>query len=787
MKRILLFFLLLSNYSYSQITEYEGFMNFAYNNDSGKIILEIKKLDDEFLYVNSLSRGVGNNDLGLDRGQLGNSRVVYFTKRGNKILLVQPNLKYISNSSNTQENKAVSEAFARSILFGFDIIEKNENNYKIDLTPFIIQDVHGVSQRLKYSDSGSYILDKSMSAVELDRTKAFPNNIEFDVILTFKGTPSGNLLRSVTPSPTNLTVNQHHSFVKLPDENFEKRKFDPRSGSNPFIVYDYSTPIDKPLEQKFIVRHRLKKKYPDMDMSEPIDPIIYYIDNGTPEPVRSALIEGGNWWNQAFESAGYKDAFRIEVLPDDADPMDVRYNLIQWIHRSTRGWSYGASVIDPRTGEIIKGQVSLGSLRVRQDYMILSGLVDNPNTDDNNKLIKDISLDRIKQLSAHEIGHTLGFAHNYISSANNRSSVMDYPHPNIKLLDGEINIKEAYSKNIGDWDKVSVKYAYSDLSNSKNEEIELNNIIESAIDNGLFFLSDSDSRPAGSANPYSHLWDNGEYPYEELSKLLKIRSIALKNLDLENLNFGEPYDKIEDILVPIYMLHRYQIEATSKAIGGVDYLYYVKNNRDDKIEFVDYNFQKKSLESLINVLKPKNLTLPKNLLEILSPRSFRNPRSRENFTSNTGVTFDYINATSSIVNHTLTFLINSERINRINQQNMFGNNLTLKEYFSSISQSIFRNNKLNTYENAINRNTSSLYLDHLFLAFNNTKVNDISKSIILAHIKNLKKELISQSSDFNTFLVEKIDNFFDNPDEYIPIIKTKIPDGSPIGDFSCDY
>ena len=419
--------------------------------------------------------------------------------------------------------------------------------------------------------------------------------------------------------------------------------------------------------------------------------------------------------------------------------------------------------------------------------MILSGLVDNPNTDDNNKLIKDISLDRIKQLSAHEIGHTLGFAHNYISSANNRSSVMDYPHPNIKLLDGEINIKEAYSKNIGDWDKVSVKYAYSDLSNSKNEEIELNNIIESAIDNGLFFLSDSDSRPAGSANPYSHLWDNGEYPYEELSKLLKIRSIALKNLDLENLNFGEPYDKIEDILVPIYMLHRYQIEATSKAIGGVDYLYYVKNNRDDKIEFVDYNFQKKSLESLINVLKPKNLTLPKNLLEILSPRSFRNPRSRENFTSNTGVTFDYINATSSIVNHTLTFLINSERINRINQQNMFGNNLTLKEYFSSISQSIFRNNKLNTYENDINRNTSSLYLDHLFLAFNNTKVNDISKSIILAHIKNLKKELISQSSDFNTFLVEKIDNFFDNPDEYIPIIKTKIPDGSPIGDFSCDY
>ena len=788
MKKLLLSIILVSSFSFSQETDYEGFMNFSYNNDSGKIILEINKLDSEFMYINSLSRGVGNNDLGLDRGQLGNSRIVYFTRRGNKILLIQPNLRYVSNSSNYLENKAVKEAFARSVLFGFDIIEKTKDSYKIDITSFLIRDAHGVSQRLRYSNSGSYTLNKSMSAIDLDRTKAFPKNIEFDVLLTFTGNPSGNLVRSVTPTASNLTVNQHHSFVELPDNNYKKRKFDPRSGSNPFIVYDYSTPIDDKLEQRFIVRHRLNKKYPKQEISEPVEPIVYYIDNGTPEPVKSALIEGGNWWNQAFESAGYKDAFRIEVLPEDADPMDVRYNLIQWIHRSTRGWSYGASIVDPRTGEIIKGQVSLGSLRVRQDYMILSGLIDNPNDIENKSLIKKTSLDRIRQLSAHEIGHTLGFAHNYISSANNRSSVMDYPHPKIDIVNGDINIDNAYSKNIGDWDKVSVRYAYTDFQENENEDVKLNDIIEEAVNKGLYFLSDSDSRPVGSANPFSHLWDNGEFPYKELDKLLKVRDLALKNIDLDNLVDGEPYDRIEDILVPIYMLHRYQIESAAKAIGGVDYLYFVKNKNNDKVKFVDSKLQKESLKSLLNVLNPKNLVLPNNLIQILSPRSFRNPRTRENFESNTGVTFDYINASSSIINHTLTFLLNPQRINRIYQQNMFGEKiLMLDDYLTIISNSIFSNNRMSPYESSINKNTSSLFLDHLFLTFNNSNTNDLSKSVILSSIINTNEKLSSNLNDYNSFLVNKINGFIDNPDKYIPVEKTKIPDGSPIGNFSCDY
>ena len=787
MRNSIIAFFLFNFLSFSQEIEFNGYFDYTYNNDNGKITLAIDKLDQEFLYVNSLSRGIGNNDLGLDRGQLGNARVVYFTKKGDKIFLIQPNLKYISTSENTLENKAVDQAFARSVLYGFKIIKSEDNKHYIDLTPFILQDVHGVSIRLKNSSSGSYSLDLLKSAIDLERTKAFPKNIEFDVMLTFTGNPKGSLVRSVTPTPSNLTVNQHHSFIQLPDNNYMKRGFDPRSGSNPFIVYDYSTPINEPTEQRYIVRHRLEKKNKENEISEPVEPIVYYLDNGTPEPVKTALLEGGKWWNQAFESIGYKDAFQIKILPEDADPMDIRYNLIQWIHRSTRGWSYGASIVDPRTGEIIKGQVSLGSLRVRQDYMILLGLTENPNDEINNKKIVETSLDRIRQLSAHEIGHTLGFAHNYLSSISNRSSVMDYPHPNIDIVDGKINLDNAYDKNIGEWDKVSVAYAYSDFSNGLDELTELNTIIEAASKKGLGFISDSDSRPIGSAHPFSHLWDNGELPYKELNKLLNVRKIALNTIDLNHLKNNEPYSKIEDILVPIYLLHRYQIEATAKAIGGLKYQYFVKNNKSEKIEFVDNDLQIKSLESLISVIDPKNLTLPNDLISIITPRSFSNNRTRENFKSNTGVAFDYISASSSILNHTFNLLFNYQRVNRIVQQNMLNNNLiSLDKYFDNIIDSLFNFNSSNTYEMELNKNSKSIILDYVFNLYSHPALYDNGRSIVLNKILKIKKELNSKNV-FDSLLIKRINHFLDNPNEYNIIQNYTIPDGSPIGDFSCDY
>jgi len=481
-----LFFLLSINNGTSQFAEksknfqsYSGLFDFYYDSTNDKVYLEVDKLEKEFLYVYSLSSGIGSNDIGLDRGQLGNEQVVFFRKAGGKLLLIQPNLKFRALTDNALEKKSVEQAFAKSVLYGFKIEEEKGGKFIIDATDFLMQDTHGVSGRLKKTKQGSYKLDKTKSAFALERTKAFLKNIEFDVTLTFVGEPEGAYIKSVAPNPKLITVAQHHSFIELPDDGFEKREFDPRSGSYPFAYYDYSTPVQEPILKRYIRRHRLRKKNPDFEVSEAVEPIIYYLDNGTPEPIRSALLDGGRWWNQAFEAAGYKNAFQLVMLPDDADPLDVRYNVIQWVHRSTRGWSYGSSVTDPRTGEIIKGHVSLGSLRIRQDFMIAQALMNKPfaERDDNYKPMLDLALARIRQLSAHEIGHTLGFAHNYAASTNNRASVMDYPHPQFSLKNGEIDFSNVYATGIGEWDKVSVAYSYTEFQKGTDEKVGLNSIL----------------------------------------------------------------------------------------------------------------------------------------------------------------------------------------------------------------------------------------------------------------------------------------------------------------------
>ena len=496
--KILFLALFIVHVGHSQFAEkskdyrkFEGLFNFYYDAKTDKIFMEVPELEKEFLYVYALSSGIGSNDLGLDRGQLGNEQVVYFKRAGNKLLLIQPNLKYRALTDNELEKKSVEQAFAKSVLFGFKIEDENNGKFVIDLTDFLMQDAHGVIQRLKAAEQGTYSLDKDRSAMAMERTKAFPKNIEFDLTLTFKGEAKGGYIRSVTPNPDLVTVAQHHSFIELPDDGYQQREFDPRSGSYPFSYYDYATPVEEPILKQFVTRHRLVKKDPAAAVSEAVEPIIYYLDNGTPEPVRSALLEGGQWWNQAFEALGYKDAFQLKMLPDDVDPLDVRYNVIQWVHRSTRGWSYGSSITDPRTGEIMKGHVSLGSLRIRQDFLIAQALMDRPfaDRDDNYEAMLSMSLARIRQLSAHEIGHTLGFAHNYAASTNNRASVMDYPHPQFHLVDGKIDFSDAYATGIGAWDKVTVAYSYTDFPEGSDQKQALNKILEEANKHSYMFRS----------------------------------------------------------------------------------------------------------------------------------------------------------------------------------------------------------------------------------------------------------------------------------------------------------
>jgi len=487
----------------------DGFIPFWWDESMGRIWWEVDRLEQEMLYVNSLSSGLGSNDIGLDRGQLGNTRIVKFQRVGRRLFLTQPNYSYRAITSDAIERRAVEESFAQSVIASFLIEEEKDGKILIDATPFLVRDAHGIADKIRSARQGTYVFNDSRSAMYMQRTKNFPKNSEFEATITFTGgSDAGRLVRSVTPSTEAITVRVHHSLVQLPDTaGFRPRKYDVRSGYFGISYYNFSSPVDAPIQEMLIARHRLNKKDPTAVRSEPIQPIVYYLDPGTPEPIRSALLEGGAWWNQAFEAAGYINAFQIKMLPVDADPMDIRYNMINWVHRSTRGWSYGASVTDPRTGEIIKGQVTLGSLRVRQDYLIFTGLL-SPFEEGKSvpETMKQAALQRIRQLSAHEIGHTLGLMHNYSSSVHNRASVMDYPHPLIKLKGKELDFSDVYTNEIGAWDKRAIIYGYQDFPKGTDEEKALSQILNETHQLGLSFLSDADARAAGGMHPDAHLW-----------------------------------------------------------------------------------------------------------------------------------------------------------------------------------------------------------------------------------------------------------------------------------------
>ena len=783
--------------SYSQsITEnlkaYNGFFNFYYDDSSDKIYLEISNLDKEFLYISSLSSGLGSNDIGLDRGQLGNERLVKFSKYGDKILLIQPNLRYRAVSENELEKRSVEQAFAKSVIYGFKIAEQKDNKYIVDFTSFLMEDRHGVAKRLKNSKQGSYKVDKSKSAIELERTKAFPENVEFEALLTFSGDAKGRLVSSVSPDPDRISVIQHHSFIKLPDGNYNPREFDVRSGAISISFMDYATPVYKPIIKRYITRHRLEKKDATSDYSEAKEPIVYYLDPGTPEPIKSALLDGASWWNQAYEAIGFKNAFQVKILPKDADPMDCRYNVIQWVHRSTRGWSYGSSVVDPRTGEIIKGHVSLGSLRIRQDFLIAQALLNKPYLEgDDYSPMLEMALARIRQLSAHEVGHTLGFVHNFAASTKDRASVMDYPHPLISIDNNNINLDNAYDEGIGEWDKITVAYSYSDFSESIDENQTLNKILDDAYSSGLRFISDSDARAIGGAHSLGHLWDNGESASVGLEDIIKARNKAITNFSEYNIQKNQPFSVLEDVFVPLYFLHRYQTEAAVKLIGGLEYNYATRGDNQTTVKEIKYLQQKNALNSVLKTVNATFLSIPKSKISLFPPRAFGYPRSRESFKSMMGVGFDPISIASTASDMTFSLLLHPERMNRlILQKSLNNSSLGISEVFDRLISYTFKVNNEDLYINEIQQTVNHKALEYLMnLVVSNDclfQVKDAANKAI-GSIEKLLSSKAYKDFTYSSYYKDLIKNFKSNPEKYEMSKSLKIPDGSPIGSSECSY
>ncbi len=679
----------------------DGFLPIYAGAKNGKILAAFPAPDEDGLslraiYAAGLTSGLGSNPIGLDRGLFDNGSLIAFRRIGGKLIAEQENWNYRASADNPLEKKAVRESFARSVLWASDIIaEGPDGELLLDLAGFLGRDALDVRGVLKaHPQGGDYSIASDRSFSDVGAALTFPDNVEFDTLLTLTSDKPGDEVSATAADGRAITLMQHHSLVRLPADGYASRRYDQRAGAIEVPFYDFSTPLDASVRQAFARRFRLEKIAPTSAKSPVKNPIVFYVDSGAPAQVRNALIEGASWWADAFEAAGFENAYRVELLPEDAHPRDIRYNVIQWTHRQTRGWSYGGGVHDPRTGEMIKASVILGSQRVRQDRMIFEGLAGAAvsGTGAANDPV-DLALARIRQLSAHEVGHTLGFAHNFAASSNNRASVMDYPAPYVTVTEtGSLELSNAYAVGIGEWDKLSATWLYAEFSEDLDEAAALESVLRDGYATGLRFVGDREARSVGTGHPYASVWDNGENAVDALLETMAVRKIALDRFSSRSIRNGQPIADLRQVIVPVYLYHRYQVAAAAKLVGGFEFSYKLSGDALDVGVPVDDIEQRRALAALIETLDPAALDLPDILLNQLTPPlgGYGAFGGGETFGGNTEPVFDILNAADSAATVTLTALMHPARAARlVEYQRRDASSLGFEELLIAIEAKVF--------------------------------------------------------------------------------------------------
>ena len=792
----------------------DGLFPLYWDERSGQLWMEIARLNTEFLHSTGFGAGLGSNDIGLDRGAVAGSRIVTFERVGPKVLMVAPNYRFRSvTSQEPAAVRGVRDAFARSVLWGFTAAAESGGRVLVDATDFLVRDAVNAAQQLR---PGAYRFDASRSAVYLPMTQNFPKNTEMEAELTFVLQPgvagpgagggggfappsvgAGGAyfegVRSVAAAPDAATIRVHQSLVELPDAHYKPRVWDPRSGYGDETFLDYTAPLGASQEVRYLNRHRLNKVDPKAAISDPVKPIIYYVDPGAPEPIRSALMEGARWWNQAFEAAGYRNAFRVELLPEGVSPLDIRYNVINWVHRSTRGWSTGGSVVDPRTGEIIKGVVTLGSLRIRQDYMLAEGILSPYKTGtETPPELKEWALARIRQLAAHEVGHTIGFGHQYYDSSAGRISVMDYPHPLVTLkADGTFDYSKVYDVGIGVWDKVAVTYGYQDFPAGTDEPKALKALLDEAWKKDLIYLSNQDIE----ANPRVDQWSNGADAAAELVRMMEIRRVALSRFGENSIKLGEPLAKMEEVFLPLYLYHRFQVEAAASVLGGQHYIYAMRGDGREPYRWASAAEQQAALKALLSTITPAALALPEAVRTRLPPRPDGYGMTREMFPRYTGMTFDLISPAVVAATHTFASIFQPERAARIVEQHAVDPTLPgLGEVIDQVGAALVGAAPGSPYEAEIARAVQRVAAEQLMALAASADMPQV-RAIVTAKLGDARTRLSNMTNTivdedtraYAALLGRDIARFLDNPDAFKRPAAIVIPPGAPIGDPDMDW
>lgn len=758
----------------------DGFLELYVDTNENRVLAKLPKADKDgvalrLIHTARLTAGLGSNPVGLDRGWGDSGKIIVFRQMGNKVIIEAENLTYRASPDNPLEQRAVQESFARSFLASADIVEGSKR--VVDLTDFLTSDILGLTQYLKDGGHGTFTVAEDRTLVDTKNVFAFPDNVEVDVFFTLNSAKPGREVATTAANGNDATLIQHHSFVRLPEEGYTPLKSDPRAGVIEEVHYDYSAPLSAPIETRFARRYRLEKNAE----GNVVKPIVFYIDSGAPEPIRSALIQGASWWKEAFAAAGYENAYRVEILPEGAHPLDIRYNVVQWVHRQTRGWSYGGGVSDPRTGEMLKGHVNLGSLRVRQDRMIFEGLAGVAKTDSGaSDDPVQLALARIRQLAAHEVGHSLGFAHNFAASTYEKGSVMDYPAPDVRVTDGELDFSNVYGVGVGPWDKFAATWLYGKMTMSQREAL-----VKEAIEQGLTFVADTDARSVGTAHPLGNIWDNGADPVAGLNEAMAVRRIALDRFGLGNIQSGQPVSDLNKVIVPIYLYHRYQTAAAGKLIGGMSFNYGLKGDSQPAAEIVPVARQKEALDAILVTIDPKELDLNDDILALLGPSlaSYSIADSdRELFERTAYPAFDVSSAADTAAAMTFDILLDPKRVARLVEFNrrdssQFG----FTEMMRAIEDSVMKPaGRGRTAE--IAKVVQARYVFAL-MDLSNSDVSPGIKARVDAELRRLQSDLDASGSGHGEWLITRIEEHLNKPAPAAPeVTESKpLPPGGPIG------
>ncbi len=607
----------------------DGFIPLYWDAARGRVLLEVPAFDRDVLYYVSAASGAGSVELPFDRGIL-LTEVIHFQRSGPRVLVVAQNLRYRVVGGSAAQVENVRDSFATSVLASLPVEADEGGRVLVDASPLFLRDAADVEGRLRRANQGTFRLDTGRSGFHAPRIKSFPQNAEIETIVTFAADNPGLLVNNVTPDGRAFTLRIHHSFLRAP-EGYTPRVADPRIGVSTIAFRDYGRPVNEDTEVQWITRWRLEKRDPAAAMSEPRVPIVFYLDPGIPEPTRSAMRDGALWWNKAFEAAGFRNAVQVKDPTPDMDPMDIRYAWILWINRDERGFSSGGTFRDPRTGEILGSKTRMDSHRIRtignywESYTPTTGGDDALFVGDTDLLEalaqpaaaglpaaqRDLVLLRQSLLTAHELGHVMGFQHNFSSSLDNFASVMEYPTPRVKVTAGKLDLSDAFQRAIGPYDEMTARYAYADFPAGKERD-GLEAVIREMRAKGLHYVPETDPRWTW--------YDDRATPAEYLRETMAARAIMLASYGPNVLKPGEPIGALRDMrLWMTYLHHRWAIESGLRYVGGMYHEYVVKGDTVPPTTIVPAATQREVLGLLMSALDPAALELPERLLAQLPP------------------------------------------------------------------------------------------------------------------------------------------------------------------------